>query len=354
MTPTEAGISRLFTGVRPHGPLHLGQYVGVIRQCLELQDRQECFFLIADVQALATHSKKPEALAAAVRDVVTDCLAAGLDPQHVHFFVQSRTRELAELTIYLQMLVRTGELRRNVTMREEARALGQRHLYEKVNQIDFALLGYPVAQVADMLLFTTTPPGPADKLLVPVGKDQLPHVELARKVARRFNNTYGHVFLEPDALTAPIDELPGTDGGYKMGTSARNSILLSEPEEQYSKKIRDMFTDPQRLRREDPGHPDDCACFAFLQALGGDPADLDRRRTSCVAGETDCEDCKEDLVREVRDVIGPFAERRAALAGSSLVDEALAAGTRRAREVAAVTMERVRDAMHLSYRELNP
>ena len=345
------GVSRLFTGVRPHGPLHLGQYVSVIRQCLARQDEQECFFLIADVQALATHAKKPEALAAAVRDVVTDCLAAGLDPQRVHFFVQSRTRELAELTIYLQMLVRTGELRHNVAMREEARALGQRHLYEKVNEIDFALLGYPVAQVADMLLFTTTPPGPDDRLLVPVGRDQLPHVELARKVARRFNGTYGPVFLEPEARAA--DELPGTDGGYRMGTSARHSILLSETREEYEKKIRDMFTDPSRLRREDPGHPDECACYAFLKALGGDASDLDQRRAGCRGGETDCEECKSELVNQVSRVMGPIQERRAQVVSSGLVDEALRAGTRRAQEVATATMERVKEAMHLSYGELD-
>jgi len=343
------GVRRLCSGVRPHGPLHLGHWAGLLQEWLKCQREYECFFLIADVQALAAHQGNPEMLAASVREVALDWLAAGIDPKRSHFIVQSRTPELAELTIYLQMLVRTGELRRNTTMREEARALGQRNLYERMNDIHFGFLGYPVAQVADILLFSTTPPCPDDRLVVCAGQDQLPHVELARTIARRFNETYAHVFLEPEARTGPYPELAGTDGGYKMGTTARNSILLTESPEEYGPKIDAMFTDPMRLKRSDPGHPDACACFAFLSALGWDAADRERRRESCTAGEAYCKQCKDDLAAAVDRVLGPFQERRAELAKDpGLVDDALAEGTRRAREVAGRTMERVRDAMHLA------
>jgi len=339
----------LCSGVRPHGPLHLGHWAGLIQEWLKCQEEYECFFLIADVQALAAHSGKPEMLAASVREVALDWLAAGIDPNRSHFIVQSRVPELAELTIYLQMLVRTGELRRNTAMREEARALGQRNLYERMNDIHFGFLGYPVAQVADILIFTTSPPQAADGLLVSAGEDQHPHVELAHTLARRFNETYGDVFLEPQARTASFPELPGTDGGYKMGTSPRNSILLTESESEYAPKIREMFTDPMRLKPTDPGHPEACACFAFLAALGGDAGERDRRKANCHNAMTNCRQCKEDLIAAVGRVLGPFQERRAELAKDpGLVDDALAEGTRRAREVAAQTMERVRGAMHLA------
>ena len=337
------------SGVRPHGPLHLGHWAGLIQEWLNCQEEYECFFLIADVQALAAHSGKPEMLAASVREVALDWLAAGIDPNRSHFIVQSRTPELAELVVYFQMLVRTGELRRNTTMREEARALGQRNLYERMNDIRFGLLGYPVAQVADILLFTTTPPRAADRLVVSGGEDQLPHVELAGTIAHRFNETYGNVFLVPKATTSVFPELPGTDGGYKMGTTARNSILLTESETEYAPKIRQMFTDPMRLKSTDPGHPEACACFAFLAALGADADERDRRKADCHSARTDCRECKEDLIAAVGRVLGPFQERRAELAKDPcLVEDALTEGTRCAREVAGQTMERVREAMHLA------
>jgi tryptophanyl-tRNA synthetase len=341
---------RLVSGVRPQGPLHLGLYTGVVRQWLEYQDDYDCFFLIADVQALTTHLESPEVIATSVREVTLDWLAVGLDPQKCRFIVQSQVPELAELTVYLQMLVRTGELRSNPAMREEARALGQRSLYEAVNEVDFGLLGYPVAQVADILLFTATPPREGDRLVVAAGEDQRPHVELARTVARRFNDVYGRVFLEPEAEIAPVAPLPGLDGGYRMGKTKANTILLTDKEEDYAKKIRGMFTDPSRLKPGDAGHPETCACFAILNALGQDERSVEQRRTSCRAAESDCEDCKEHLIGEVSAVLGPLQERRARYAADpALTEDVLTEGTRSAREVATETMEKVREAMRLTY-----
>lgn len=341
---------RLVSGVRPHGPLHLGLYTGVVRRWLEFQDAYECFFLIADVQALTTHQERPEVIATSVREVALDWLAAGLDPGKCRFVVQSQVPELAELTVYLQMLVRTGELRRNPAMREEARALGQRSLYEAVNEVDFGLLGYPVAQVADILIFTATPPREGDRLVVAVGEDQRPHVELARTVARRFNEVYGRVFLEPDGEIPSGTPLCGVDGGYRMGKTKGNAILLTDTEDVYAEKIRDMFTDPLRLKRTDPGHPDTCTCFSFLRALGREERLLEQRRESCQAAETDCRDCKEDLIRELGRLLKPLQERRAACAAEpGLLEDVLTEGTRAARAVAARTMEQVREAMRLTY-----
>lgn len=344
------GTRRLLSGVRPNGPLHLGQYVSVVRQWLDYQETHECFFLIADVQALATHQERPALLETSVREVALDWLASGLDPVRGHFVVQSQVPELATLTVILQMLVRTGELRRMPTMREEARALGQRHLREAVNDIEFGLFGYPVSQVADMLLFTTAPPREVDSLIVPVDEDQLPHVELAGRLARRFNRIYDRVFLEPEARTGEASQLPGTDGGYSMGTSERNTILLTDSEKDYSTKIRNMFTDPLRLRREDPGHPDACPCFAFLRAMGADADEAEERRGNCVAARSGCEACKEELVGRIGRLLGPHQERRAGFEKEpAYLEDVLTQGTRRAREVAAETMERVREAMRLDY-----
>jgi tryptophanyl-tRNA synthetase len=341
---------RLVSGVRPRGPLHLGLYTGVVRQWLRYQDKYECFFLIADIQALTTHQERPEVIAESVREVTLDWLAVGIDPNKCRFIVQSQVPELAELTVYLQMLVRTGELRRNPATREEARALGQRSLYEAVNEVDFGLLGYPVAQVADILLFTPTPPGKGDRLVVAAGEDQRPHVELARTVARRFNEVYGRVFIEPEAEITPTAPLPGMDGGYRMGKTKGNAILLTDTEEDYARKIRGMFTDPSRLKPSDPGHPENCACFAILAALGQDERKAEQRRTGCRAAENDCEDCKEQLIGEVRELLGPLQERRARFADDpAVIEDVLTEGRRSARQVATETMDKVREAMRLTY-----
>jgi tryptophanyl-tRNA synthetase len=326
--------------------MHLGQYVDVVRQWLDYQDSYECFFMIADIQTLTTHAKQPRAIAESVRSLALDWLAAGLDPRRSCFVVQSQLPELAELTLYLQTLVQATELRENPTVREEARLLGQR-------DPDLGFLGYPVAQVADILCFTTTPPAHDDTLIVPVGEDQLPHIDLARTLAQRFNEIYERVFLEPVAKTTPAASLPGTDGGYRMGKRPRNSILLIESEEEFAPKIRAMFTDPLRAKREDPGHPDECTCYTFFRAFGLDPEELSKRRTSCLAAETDCEDCKQDLIRETEKLLLPLRERRAEFARDPVfLEDVLTEGTRRAREVAGATLGRVREAMSLDYKGL--
>jgi tryptophanyl-tRNA synthetase len=348
--PAAGGTRRLVSGIRPSGALHLGQYVGVLRQWLRYQDDHECFFIIADVQALTTHREQPQVIFDSVREVALDWLAAGIDPERNSFVVQSQIPELMELTVYLQLLVQTGELRSNPTMRNEARQFGEGDLGEKLNRINFGFLGYPIAQVADILAFTTSPPGENDRLIVPVGQDQVPHVEFARDVARRFNAAYGDVFLEPEAKTAPVARLPGTDGGFKMGKSRRNTILLKEPEDEYAPKLRGMFTDPLRVSRDDPGHPDGCPCFLYHQAFADDPAEVDRRHEDCERGRTDCSACAEELVTTVRDVLAPIQARREQYERQpDFVGDVLSDGTARAATVVEKTIAAVREAMNLTY-----
>jgi len=346
------GVKRLLSGIRPSGALHLGQYVGVL-EWLAYQDEYDCFFVIADVQALTTHRGRPDAIRDSVREVVLDWLSIGLHPGKSSFVLQSQIPEFAELTVYLQQFAQTGELRRNPTMRAEARWLGKGDLSESDDEIEFGFLGYPVAQVADILLFTPNPPHEADRLIVPVGEDQVPHVEFACRIARRFNTTYGTTFLEPEAKTAEVALLPGLDGGSKMGASLRNAILLSDPEEEYAKKIRTMVTDPLRVSAEDPGHPEQCPCFLFRKAFGRDPDAVRQRAEDCLLAVTDCSDCREDLLSEVRAFLGPIQAKRAELERQpDYVADALTDGTARAREVARTTLERVREVMRLSYPDL--
>ncbi|MFV1957993.1 MAG: tryptophan--tRNA ligase [Planctomycetota bacterium] len=347
------GVKRLLSGIRPNGALHLGHYVGALRPWVSYQETHECYFMVADVQLLATRREPDPAMAGHVRDVVLDWLAVGLDPRHASFVLQSRMPELAELTVYLQSLVRTGELRNNPTTREEARAWGKGNFGDGVSDVEFGFLGYPVSQAADILAFTTSPPAEDDELIVPVGFDQVPHVEFAAEVGRRFNHLYGDTFLLPQPRTSHVPRLPGIDGGSKMGKSRRNAILLKDPADIVTSKIRSMFTDPLRVRREDPGHPDACPCFLFRRAFGGSQADLPARREQCLLAETDCEDCKTDLAAEVQAVLAPLQERRAAYAEQpDLVAGILEEGTDRARALARRTLARVREAIGLAYPDL--
>ncbi|MHC4224896.1 MAG: tryptophan--tRNA ligase, partial [Planctomycetota bacterium] len=330
-----AGTKRLLSGIRPSGALHLGQYVGALKQWLDYQRDYECYFILADVQALTTHLDRPEVIQESIREVTLDWLAVGLDPKKSCFLVQSQIPELTELTVYLQLLVQTGELKRNPTVREEARWFGKGDLHEHVDEVSFGFLGYPISQVADILLFTTTPPHAGDSLIVPVGEDQLPHIEFARQVARRFNGLFGDVFLEPAAKTSPLPSLPGTDGGSKMGKSRRNTILLKESVESYTEKIHAMFTDPLRMEKGDPGHPDGCPCFIFHQAFGWDETEASHRYEDCLLARTDCDSCKTELVGAVKTFLDPIQERRAKLVKEpDLVRDILTDGTKRARAVA--------------------
>lgn len=324
---------RILTGDRPTGKLHLGHYVGSLANRVRLQHEYDTFIIIADVQALTTNFEEPEKLPADVRQVAQDYLAVGLDPEVCTIFVQSMVPQIAELTVFYSMLVTVNVLRHNPTIKTEAKQYGYQDM-------TYGFLGYPVSQAADITFCKAN--------LVPVGADQVPHIEFARKIVRRFNELYKPVLVEPEALVGSVGRLVGTDGNAKMSKSLGNCIYLSDSREEVSQKISMAVTDPARMRRMDPGHPDVCTVYAYHKAFN--EGFVPELRKECETAGIGCVDCKKRLAACINDLLEPMRERRAKYeARPELVDEILRAGTERARREGAKTMAEVREAMHLDY-----
>lgn len=327
-----AGRKRVLSGMRPTaGRLHLGNYHGALENWVRLQDKYECFFMIADWHALSTMYLDTRELAANVRELALDYLSAGLDPERCVIFVQSDVKEHAELHLLYSMLTPLGWLFRVPTYKEQMRELAGREV------ATYGFLGYPVLQAADITIYR------AD--LVPVGKDQESHIELTREIVRRFNALYGADLPEPQALFTEVKVLPGLDG-RKMSKSYDNYITMAEEPAEIRRKVRTMVTDPARVRRHDPGHPEVCTVFAFHRVYSPDA--LAEVEADCRAGRIGCVECKERLAARLIEALAPIRERRRELAERpGLVDEILADGAARARREAAATMERVRAAVGL-------
>ncbi len=325
-------MERILTGDRPTGPLHLGHYAGSLRNRVELQNSLETFIIIADVQALTTHWETPGMLKVHAREVALDNIAAGLDPDRVSIFLQSMVPAIAELTVLFGLFVTVSRLRHNPTIKTEAKQYGY-------TDMTYGFLGYPVSQAADILFCR------AD--LVPVGEDQLPHVEVTRFVARRFNELYGDVFPEPKALVSSIPRLVGLDGGSKMSKSLGNAIYLKDSPDEVRSKVMSAVTDPARIRKDDPGHPEVCTVFAWHRAFN--PAELPGIEGSCRKGSIGCVACKRNLASVLNELLEPIRERRALYDRPGVVEEILAGGTESARREGALTMEMVREAMKIDY-----
>jgi tryptophanyl-tRNA synthetase len=328
---------RILTGDRPTGLLHLGHWVGSVSNRVQLQDEYECFFILADLHTLTTRPEK-EALAevpANIREMVLDYLALGIDPERSTIFVQSAIPETAELNLIFGMLVSLPRLERLPTIKEMADAA---HL----DVLPFGLVGYPVLQAADILLPR------AD--VVPVGKDNVPHVEITREIARRFNFLYGDVFPEPEALVSEVPSLPGIYGMQKMSKSLGNAILISDPPAAVRERVMQMYTDPNRVRADIPGRVEGNPVFIYHDAFNEDRAEVDDLKERYRAGRVGDVEVKKKLIRALEGFLAPVRERRAALAARPrIVDEILHAGNEAVRDVARETMERVRDAMGLRY-----
>ncbi len=323
---------RVMSGMRPTGALHLGHYLGVLRNWVRLQDEYDCFFAIVDWHALTTGFQDTTRLKQNVTEVLLDWLASGIDPERSTIYVQSAVPEIAELSLLLGMITPMNWLQRNPTVKEQISDL---HLDEE--RVGYGLLGYPVLQAADIMMFLGD--------LVPVGKDQLPHLELTRDICRRFNNLYGDIFPEPQPLLAESPLIIGTDG-RKMSKSYGNSIPLAAQPQELREKVMTMITDPARQRRNDPGHPEVCTLFANWIMLGA-PVVEEVART-CRLGTLGCVDDKKALAAYLDDLLAPIRERREHYAAQpELLDRVLAEGNRRARKVAKETMVRVRDTMRL-------
>jgi tryptophanyl-tRNA synthetase len=331
LTAAHVQKKRILSGMRPTGRLHLGNYLGALQNWVKLQDQNECFFMVADWHSLTTDYEHVDQIAPNTHEMVIDWLAAGIDPERSPVFIQSRVKEHAELHLLFSMLVTTARLERNPTVKEQVRDL------ELEETVSYGHLGYPVLQAADILLYRAN--------LVPVGEDQVPHVEVTREIARKFNTLYGEVFPVPEARLTHFPRLPGLDG-RRMSKSLGNTIFLADEPEEIAAKVRTAYTDPKKLRANDPGNPDGCVVFAYHRAFNAERAP--GIETACRAGQLGCVADKKDLAQVVADYFAPFRERRRELtAHPERVREALRSGEERARAVGLETMRQVREAMRL-------
>jgi tryptophanyl-tRNA synthetase len=328
---------RILTGDRPTGRMHLGHYVGSLRNRVRLQDEYECFFIIADLHMLTTKNSPQDiaAIADNARGMVLDYLSVGIDPAKSTIFLQSAVHETFELALLFGNLVTVPRLARCPSIKEMARAA----LIDE-DTIPFGLLGYPVLQAADILLPRAH--------LVPVGKDNQPHVEITREIARRFNNLYGDVFPEPADLVEG-DTLPGTDGQAKMSKSLGNAIFLSDDSATVRKKVFSMYTDPNRIRSDIPGNVEGNPVFTYLDHFDPDLAAVEELKARYRAGRVGDVEVKERLAAVLHDFLEPVRERAAYYAGQSgFVDEVIYQGTLRMRQVGAETLREVKKAMGLT------
>jgi len=336
-------MSIVVSGMRPTGQLHLGHLHGALRNWIRLQQdpKRRCFFFVADWHALTTNPERSDAILSNTLEMVTDWLAAGLDPNRAVIFRQSAIKEHAELHLLLSMITPTPWLARNPTVKEQARDLGLLTSDDdaEVMKLNYGYLGYPVLQAADVLMYKAAS--------VPVGVDQVPHIELTREIARRFNKYYGAIFPEPEPLLTEIPKVPGTDG-RKMSKSYNNAVLLSDSPTEIDAKLSRMMTDPRRVRRTDPGEPADCPAFN-LHRIYCTPEEIEYVTTGCRTAGIGCLDCKRVMIKHVIAELAPIRERRTALqAKPQEVTAVLERGNGQARTAAAATMREVREAMHLS------
>ncbi len=322
------------SGMRPTGPLHLGHYFGVLENWKKLQKKYECFFFVADWHALTSEYSSPQRIKGFSRELLLDWFSAGLDPESSVFFVQSQIKEHAELSLILSMLTSLGWLERNPTYKEVKQELVSKDLNT------FGFLGYPVLMSADILIYKAS--------RVPVGEDQLPHLEICREIARRFNYLYGELFPEPQAILTQASRLPGLDG-RKMSKSYGNTIFLSEDMESVKKKVFSMLTDTNRKRLRDPGNPKHCNLFPYFEILDPD-GNYEEIIEGCHNASRGCTDCKKLLFEKLEVFLEPIQKKRKEMEKDPhLLHEILKRGNLRAREVATRTMEQVRKAINLIY-----
>lgn len=324
---------RVISGMRPTGKLHLGHYHGVLKNWLKLQETNDCFFFIADWHALTTEYADPEIIRNSTREVLIDWLSVGLDPEKAVLFIQSQVKEHAELHLLLSMLTPLGWLERVPSYKEMRQELSTKDLST------YGFLGYPLLQAADVALY--------DGQKVPVGVDQVPHIELAREIVRRFNHLYGKTLVEPQSLLTDSPKLLGPDR-RKMSKSYDNALYLSDSPEEIERKIRTAITDPARVRREDTGNPDVCLIFDYHK-LHSSPEEAGHVDRDCRSAALGCVDDKKKMATILNDFLEPIRRRRGEIQKNPAeLDEIIRRGTERARAVARETMEKVRGAMKLS------
>ncbi|MGM0370000.1 MAG: tryptophan--tRNA ligase [Bacillota bacterium] len=321
----------ILSGMRPTGKLHLGHLIGVLDNWSQLQEDYNCIFEVANWHALTTKYDDTEDIQQHTREMVADWISAGIDPEESIIFVQSDVPEIAELNLLLSMIVSVGRLERNPTYKEQIENLGTE------DAIPFGLLEYPVLQATDILF------PKAD--VVPVGEDQLPHIEITREIARRFNHLYGEVFPEPEPKLAEVPRLPGLDG-RKMSKSYGNAIFLADDEETIKDKVNQLVTDPERIRLSDPGNPEVCSVYDFHKIFNQERTE--EIAAGCRSADLGCVDCKAELAESLIACTADIREKRAELLEDpDQIDQILDRGAEKAREIASKTLREVKDAMNM-------
>ena len=321
----------ILSGMRPTGKLHLGHWAGALENWVAFQNDggYSNYYFIADYHALTTKLDTSHIYEYSI-DMLLDWLAAGIDPAHSPVFRQSQVKEHTELHLIFSMLITKSRLERNPTLKEQVRDLD-------LGPISYGYLGYPVLQASDILLYKGE--------VVPVGEDQLPHIEITREIARDFNRQYGNVFPEPEGKLTRFSRLPGLDG-KRMSKSLGNTILLSDTADEITKKMKKAVTDPQKLRKGDPGRPDVCLVFTYHKKFN--PSEEEEIRRGCESGQLGCVDCKLRAAESVNRFLDPFRERRRQYEDApEEVEKILKNGEAQAREVARKTMQEVHQAMKM-------
>lgn len=327
-------MERILTGDRTTGKLHLGHYVGSLQNRVKLQKEYDTFIILADVQALTTHFERPELINQSIYDVAIDNLSVGLDPNNITMFLQSKISAIAELTVFYSMLVSVNALRHNPTIKTEAKQYGY-------DDLSYGFLGYPVSQAADMTFCN------AD--LVPVGDDQLPHIEQSRKIARRFNDLYGkgkEIIKEPKALLSNNPRLIGLDGNSKMGKSLGNAIFLADTAQEVNAKVKSATTDTNRIRVTDKGNPDICTVSKYHEVFN--ESEHKNICEMCRNANIGCAACKKLLAEKINDLVAPFREKRAYYEEHKAeVRDIILTGSKKANEVGNQTVEEIKKAMNI-------
>lgn len=324
----------VLSGARPTGALHIGNYLGAVQNWVKLQDEYDCFFFIADWHALTTGYEDTSAYKSNIDEVVMDLYAAGLKPDKCSIFLQSALKEHAELHLLFSMITPLSWLERCPTYKDQLTQMDEKNIRT------YGFLGYPCLQSADILIYK------AD--YVPVGEDQLPHVEMTREIARRFNYIYdSKVFPEPEPLLTEAKVLPGLDG-RKMSKSYNNTIALKDRGDVLRKKVMSMITDPARIKKDDPGHPDVCAVYAYHKLFNKD--EVEQIECDCKAGAIGCVGCKKNLHSKLVEVLKPIHERRAEIENNpDMIRDIIAKGNARAQKVVEETMADVKSAMKIDW-----
>jgi tryptophanyl-tRNA synthetase len=321
----------VLSGMRPTGKLHVGHLIGALENWAALQEEYRCFFTIVDWHALTTNFQKSREISDNIIEVAKDWLSVGIDPDRSTVFVQSQVKDHCELHLLLSMLVPMPWVERNPTLKEMVKD------YDLTGKISYGLMGYPVLQAADILIYKAS--------RVPVGEDQVAHVEMAREIARRFNSHFGEVLAEPQELLTPTPRILGVDG-KKMSKSLNNCIYLSDSPDEIEAKIRQMITDPEKIRKNDPGRPEICSVYDYHKIFS--PGDHETAARECRAGDLGCVEHKVALGNTIADRLAPIREKRSGYDGrEEYIRQILDEGARAASRVTKETMEQVRDAMGL-------